>query len=348
MKGPLHLFQGYGVELEYMIVDRTTLDVRSLADHLLRSSVGQPKLELQRADFAWSNELALHVLEMKTAGPSPTLKGLADGFQREISAASQYLAEVGARLLPTAMHPWMDPVRESRLWPHEQGPIYQAYDRIFDCRGHGWTNVQSVHLNLPFAGDIEFGRLHAAIRAVLPLLPALAASSPYVEGRAGEALDARLDYYCRNQKRVPAIAGLVIPERVWTRSGYRRKVLWPMYQEIAPLDPAGVLQEEWLNSRGAIARFERSAIEIRLLDIQETPRADCAILRLVDAVIRALLGEKWVEQEALRQLDEAVLGGVLQDCIRTADQAWVADPGLLRVFGFTGALRAGELWSRLT
>ena len=36
-------------------------------------------------------------------------------------------------------------------------------------------------LNLPFSSDEEFGRLHAAIRLLLPLLPALAASSPLVE-----------------------------------------------------------------------------------------------------------------------------------------------------------------------
>ena len=50
--------------------------------------------------------------------------------------------------------------------------MYEAYDRIFDCRGHGWANLQAVHLNLPFSGDEEFGRLHAAIRLVLPIMPA--------------------------------------------------------------------------------------------------------------------------------------------------------------------------------
>ena len=34
----LHLFKGYGVELEYMIVDRRTLNILSLADKILVSS----------------------------------------------------------------------------------------------------------------------------------------------------------------------------------------------------------------------------------------------------------------------------------------------------------------------
>ena len=58
----------------------------------------------------------------------------------------------------------------------------QAFDRIFSCQGHGWANLQSMHINLPFADDAEFGRLHAAIRFLLPLLPGLTASSPVMDG----------------------------------------------------------------------------------------------------------------------------------------------------------------------
>jgi hypothetical protein len=32
-----------------------------------------------------------------------------------------------------------------------------------------------------------------------------------------------------------------------------------------------VLRHEWVNARGAIARFDRSAIEIRVLDVAECP-----------------------------------------------------------------------------
>ena len=83
-----------------------------------------------------------------------------------------------AILLPTAMHPWMDPHTETLLWPHGNRDIYHTYNRIFNCQGHGWSNLQSVHVNLAFKGDEEFGRLHGAIRLLLPLLPALAITSP--------------------------------------------------------------------------------------------------------------------------------------------------------------------------
>src|SRR4029078_10043132 len=129
------------------------------------------------------------------------------------------------------------------------------FDRIFDCSRHGWANLQSMHVNLPFASDEEFARLHAAIRAVLPLVPALAASSPIADGVPQAALDYRLEVYRGNAMRVPSIVGYVIPPRVDTRAEYETRVLAPMYHDIARLDPGGVLQREWLNARGAIARF---------------------------------------------------------------------------------------------
>ncbi|MBK9976184.1 MAG: hypothetical protein IPP14_15545 [Planctomycetes bacterium] len=71
------------------------------------------------------------------------------------------------------MHPFFDPMTETKLWPLSNNVVYETHNRIFDCRGHGWSNLQSTHLNLPFANDTEFARLHAAIRMILLILPAL-------------------------------------------------------------------------------------------------------------------------------------------------------------------------------
>jgi len=39
-RAPLGLFEGYGVELEYMIVDATGFDVRPIADRLIERESG--------------------------------------------------------------------------------------------------------------------------------------------------------------------------------------------------------------------------------------------------------------------------------------------------------------------
>ena len=335
----------YGIELEYMLVDAASLNVRPLAESLLLEA-GEPRDEVERGSLRWSNELVSHVIELKTAEPLESLADLEEVFQDGVNQINARLAPFKARLLPTAMHPWMDPLRETVLWPHGNREIYQAYDRIFDCRGHGWANLQSTHINLGFVGETDFLRLHAAARLVLPLLPALAASSPYVAGHFSGLMDTRLDFYRHNQRRIPAITGRVIPEPVASVEEYRAKILEPMYRAIAPFDPAGLLQDDWLNSRGVIARFERSTIEIRLLDVQECPLADLAVARLVAAVIEQLaVAADWRNYNAL---STTRLATCLEATTRLADAALITEPDYLKNLGIDKqALSAGELWQAL-
>lgn len=149
-KRPLHLFEGFGVELEYMIVNRDSLDIMPISDRVLVNNSAEVVNELVLDGVAWSNELALHVIEIKTAGPATNLSSVDLEFQKHVEKIDTLLEPFGARLMPGAAHPWMDPYNGVELWPHEYNPIYEAYNRIFNCSGHGWSNVQSTHLNLPF------------------------------------------------------------------------------------------------------------------------------------------------------------------------------------------------------
>ncbi len=346
MNDVLHLFEGVGIELEYMLVDAQTLAVAPVCDRVLEAQAGEPTCDLETGTIGWSNELALHVLELKTAGPADAVSdAVAEAFSTDIRRIDALAAEFGARVMGSAMHPTMDPQRESVLWPHDGRDIYATYDAVFGCEGHGWTNLQSCHLNLPFGDDDEFGQLHAAIRVVLPLLPALAASSPYVEGVFDGVLDRRLAVYARNQRRVPSIIGAVVPEPVFTRAAYEQEILAPMYADIAPLDPGGVLAHEWLNSRGAIARFERDAIEIRVLDVQESPWVDLALARLVVATVQALVRGRWVDPASLRTVATAGLREVFDQTVHHAEAAVIDNPQLLRALGRPeGSMTAGALW----
>jgi gamma-glutamyl:cysteine ligase YbdK (ATP-grasp superfamily) len=345
---PLSLFQAFGVELEYMIVDARSLSVRPIADRVLEAAAGEIVSEVECGEIAWSNELALHVIELKTNGPAPSLAPLPGLFQEQVRRINHILKAHGARLMPSAMHPWMDPHRELRLWPHDYNPVYEAYNRIFDCRGHGWANLQSVHLNLPFAGDEEFGRLHAAIRLLLPILPALAASSPVAERAITGWQDTRMEVYRGNSARIPSITGQVAPEPVFTRGDYERLIFQRMYADIAPHDPEKILQHEWLNSRGAIARFDRGAIEIRVLDVQECPAADVAICAAVAAVLKALTDQRWTSVAEQQSLAVDPLAAIFLATIRDAEQAPIDDRRYLAQFGYPhAAATAGELWRHI-
>jgi len=345
----LHLFEAYGIEIEYMIVDSETLDVRPITDELLRSIAGSYESEIELGDIAWSNELALHVLELKTNGPSATLRGLGENFQSHVVRANELLAQFDARLLPSGMHPWMDTASEFRLWPHEYNIVYETFDRIFGCAGHGWANVQSTHLNLPFGNDEEFGRLHAAIRLVMPLIPALAASTPVADGALNGSMDRRLEYYATNAARVPSVTGSVVPEPVFSMSEYLEHLLPRIYTDLEPYDPQGVLRHEWVNARGTIARFDRMALEIRIVDVQECPVADIAVASAISAAVRAHVEEAWCDSKRQRAWDHRELAAILLQAIKDGDDAVVDHTRFLGCFGYPerGRARLGDLWQHI-
>jgi glutamate---cysteine ligase / carboxylate-amine ligase len=346
--GPYPLFACVGVELEYMIVRRDDLRVVPWSDRVLRDEADQPCGEIERGPIAWSNELTAHVIELKTARPVASLDGLAALFAAEVAEINRRLAPIGARLLPTAMHPTMRP-EEAVLWAHDSHDIYAAFDHIFDCRGHGWSNLQSMHLNLPFAGDEEFARLHAAIRLVLPWLPALAASSPLVEGRVTGRADNRLGYYRGNSARLPALAGRVMPEPVYSEEDYAREIYAPIATALAPHDPAGLLEPVFANARGAIARFDRGSIEIRLLDLQESPAADLALARVVIHLLRELVAGERLDADAQRAVTVERLLPAWEATVEQGGRAQVTEEAWWRrVFGVKAAgttLMARDLWT---
>lgn len=349
----LSLFQGYGVEIEYMVVDRASREIRSIADVLLDDLNSRPSPAVRseacpRGRVEWSNELVAHVAEAKCAEPEPDLVGFLPPLNAAVDHANALLAPRGACLMPSAAHPWMDPARDPRLWPHKYHDIYQEYDRIFSCTTHGWTNLQSVHLNLPFHGPEEFGRLHAAIRLVLPLVPALAAASPYLDGRFTGLLDARMQHYRYNSMAIPAMTGDLIPEAVFTPEAYRRDILEPIYAQSAPLDPIGILHDEWANARGAIARFDRNAIEIRVTDSQEYPLADLAVCFAVAGAARLLTEEKLAPYAWQKTWSVARLYRLFFDAVRDAERAEVMDPDYAALFGVLRPHATfGELWAAL-
>ena len=347
MSDALHLFDAVGIEIELMIVDAETLAVKPIADRLLRAKVGHDATDAEDGPVHWSNELTRHVIELKVDRPTPSLSGWAERFEVAVGEINDLLLPMGARLLPGSMHPTMDPEVETELWPLEGNEIYRLYDRIFDCHRHGWANLQSTHINLPFHGDDEFARLHAACRAVLPLLPALAASSPVMEGRFTGHLDSRLHVYLTHQARISAAMGEVVPEPVYTRHDYQREIFEPMYRQIRPHDPDGLLQHEFLNARGAIARFDRGAIEIRVLDTQECPAADLAMSLFVVSLVRALTEERWISWDELSSLESPPLLEVLRSTLRDGERSRIEYEPLLRAFGATGPIEASDLLKRL-
>lgn len=300
----LKIFEAFGIEAEYMIVDKKTKKVRHEVEVCLtRLNGGELTDEVCSGDVCVSNELVTHVIELKCNGPKEDLKKIEQSFYQKILEINKILGDKDAVLCGGASHPFMNPDLEMKLWPYGQKEIYSKYNEIFDCRGHGWSNLQSVHINLPYSNEEEFGRLHAAIRLILPMFPYLCASSPLIEGKFTEFPDQRLKYYEANQKKIPSITGLVVPERAFTFNEYEN-LLKEIYKDISPYDKDGILQHQWLNSRGAIVKFDVGAIEIRLMDIQESPRMDFALVSFFISLLKKIVNEEYISFEEQKKISE--------------------------------------------
>lgn len=342
-----HLFEVVGIELEYMVVRSTDLKVNPIVDKLLTKKNGSITSDVENGKIEWSNELVAHVVELKTNGPTSDVDELDELFSENVREINELLQEFGSELLPTASHPLMDPKKEMKLWEHHYNRIYALYNKIFDCHGHGWSNVQSMHINLPFSNDEEFERLHAAIRLLLPIIPGLCASSPIFEGRSTGFKDSRMQVYKDNQKEIPEMTGKVIPERVFSRKEYTSQIFEPINTAIRPYDTENILDQHFLNSRGAIARFDRGAIEIRVIDIQECPRADIAIAVLIIESLKLLVSEELISLKDQKIWHEDALFSILDEVNREAEDTRIVNPTYLDAFDLEKEAKVKDIWKKL-
>lgn len=346
-KSRLHLFEAFGVELEYMIVDKETLNVKPITEVLLTEESGEISGEVEHGEIAWSNELVSHVIEIKSNGPKSDLNILAENFQKNIADINNRLSSHNAMLMSSAAHPWMNPSTETLLWPHDSNEVYLDYDRIFNCKGHGWSNLQSTHINLPFYDDEEFSKLHTAIRFLLPLIPGLTASSPILNAKFTGYYDRRLYYYERNQSKIPILTGKVIPERIYSKHGYQKYIYDKIAEAILPFDTDNILKPIWLNSRGAIARFDRGAIEIRIIDLQECPKADMSVVALIVQLLKLLVEGQLVSFEKQKSFETSALQEIFHVVVKDGSKALVKKSAYLNALGFEHSVNAGKIWQDL-
>lgn len=327
-----HLLEKCGIEIEYMLVDSDSLDIAPIADQVLLNLGVDAKGNLDRGEFTWSNEVTKHVLELKTTHPVSDFHGLHQRMNTEILWMEDALQSYHVRLLPTGMHPWMDPSEDTDIYPLAHQELYASYRELFDWSGHGWGNIQATHLNFSFGSDVEFVQLHSAVRLLLPLLPALCASSPIVDGDLNGDLDNRLKYYRQPTHRLPSLIGEMIPEAIESREEYDEVIYDPIRKTMDEFDPKHILSVDVLNARGAVARFDRSSLEIRVIDSQECPRADIAIAEFVREAVRWLIAHNKRHRGAA-DVSELLLAQIYHAAVHRGMKADFVHEDLLPLYG---------------
>ena len=190
-----------GTEHEFSIND-PQFNVCPVSDQILRTICGRYESEILFGDVKLGKELQKTVLEIVPRRPgdeicTPGNPALTSGIRKfyHIFSGSYHLLGLG-------MHPTAR-LHEIPVWDHDEGEYYEAYDRLFDIRQHGWLNIQALQINLSYSGEKELVSTYNKIRTLLPYLVAVTASSPVVEGELTGTCDTRLVYYRDNQKEIP-------------------------------------------------------------------------------------------------------------------------------------------------
>ena len=259
---------------------------------MLRDFHGRIVNFVKQPHFTFGKELQLHVMEVKPNAPFASPREFEETMLEAVLTLYEFVnRKYGASLLGTGMHPLLR-LDETGVWPHRHRQIYRAYSKIFNLKRHGWLNIQSYQLNLPYSDEKSGIQLHNLLASICPYLPAIAASSPIYEGKIGENVDNRLLFYKENQREVPSVTGDVIPEYTTSFKQYRQEVIDKYSRDIAAAGAEKLLlKKDWVNSRGVIFRFDRRALEIRLMDEQECVKSDVALSCFVRALLRGLKNE---------------------------------------------------------
>jgi gamma-glutamyl:cysteine ligase YbdK (ATP-grasp superfamily) len=280
-----------GPEHEFALVDQE-LKILPISDMIIKDYCGKIVNFVEMPIFTFGKELQMHVMELKANSPFKSPVQFEDTMQNAVLTLSQIVQKHGARLLGTGMHPLLK-LKDTVIWPHYHRKIYHEYSKIFSLNRHGWLNIQSFHLNLPYRRESDGIQMHNLLANLCSYLPAIAASSPIYESKVGPDEDNRLRFYKVNQKEIPSVTADVIPEYATSFRQYKHDVIMNYSEDLAKAGAdKTLLRREWVNSRGVIFRFDRSAIEIRVMDEQECIKSDVALSSFIRAALRGLIAKK--------------------------------------------------------
>ncbi len=292
-----------GTEHEYSIND-ADFNPLPISDKIIEEVSGGIENEVPFGPVHLSKELQKHVIEFTPAVPAQDLLGLEAALTSGIRG---FFANTGGKyhLLGLGMHPLLR-LEDARVWDHEDKEIYDLYDCLFNIRQHGWLNIQALQVNVPYKDSEEMVATYNRMRALIPFLVAVAASSPFVEGEMTGAMDNRLLYYRENQKQLPIVAHGVIPEKLRSAE-HHRQIQEEIYGALRE-HGGGSLCHEWVDSRGIIVRPSRCCVELKAIDEQECVRSDMAIAAFLLSLLRSDVKLE-EDEDGLREMTEKAIQG---------------------------------------
>lgn len=300
-----------------------------------------------KGGIRWERSIAAHLVRASNQRPARRIPPLYDQFHNAVVAFNKELDIHGLCLLPGGIHPWLDPRTE--IHPTVDDPLFPVLDKVVPLRTHGIGNGHDVRLSIAFNGDPDLARLFAAVRILLPIIPAISAGSPWSMGREPGTMSQRVGSWVDLTFPGATKPGALVPEGVYTEDDHIRTIEAPMAQELARRNALAVLGNEWTDPRGAVVQFTPGWVHIRLVDTQESVAASLAVCEMIVAVLRALVKGRWVSTYLQRAWHEQDLTSLLHTVIQQADAAVIMDRNYPMMFGLLDqdGITAGKLWQHL-
>ncbi|HEY2202374.1 MAG TPA: YbdK family carboxylate-amine ligase [Solirubrobacteraceae bacterium] len=260
-----------GVEEEFSILHPQTLEL-------------EPRFEQLRAAAESDEVLHQHITGELISSEIEIISGAANDLHDALSRQREHrkrlfaLARVqGVTLGATGTHPWAD----YREQPIIDTPHYRRVEE--GLRYVAWrNNTFSLHVHLGVRDLDRAVRVCDRLRPVLPLLLAISANSPYLDGRDSGLQSARTQSFTKSFPRCG------IPDAFGGWAAYRA------YIELLVRTSSIVeFTQVWWSVR---PHFSFGTVEVRICDVQASAQESDALASLIAACIA----------QAARDLDEGV------------------------------------------
>jgi carboxylate-amine ligase len=260
-----------GVEEEFSILRPDTLELAPRFEELRDIAAADPVLH-----DAITGELISSEIEIISGIGDDLAHAL--GRQRERRRRLFALAAAnGAALGATGTHPWAD---------YREQPIIDTehYRRVEEgLRYVAWrNNTFSLHVHLGVHGIDRAVRVCDRLRPVLPLLLAISANSPYLDGRDSGLHSARTQSFTKSFPRCG------IPDAFGSWRAYREYV-----EFLQRTNSIVEFTQVWWSVR---PHFSFGTVEVRICDVQATAQESDALAGLMVACVA----------QAARDVDEGV------------------------------------------
>jgi carboxylate-amine ligase len=260
-----------GIEEEFSILDRETLDMVPRYEELRAAADGDPLLREGVAGELISSEI--EVISGAGQNLQAALTSQWERRGRLFALAEAHNVVLGA----TGTHPWAD---------YREQPIIDTehYRRVADGLKYvAWrNNTFSLHVHVGVRDLDRAVRVCDRLRPVLPQLLAISANSPFLDGRDSGLHSARTQSFTKSFPRCG------IPDAFGSWEAYRAYI-----EFLLKTNSIVEFTQVWWSIR---PHFSFGTVEVRICDVQANAHESDALAGLMVACIA----------QTMRDLDEGV------------------------------------------